>query len=1141
MNKILTMMVAVVLSSASLQAAGVVWSLQSGTVTVPAGETYVVTQADMASVNALDGIVVSGATDDLSAGVLEFRNCTTIPKSGLLKGEGVVKKTGAEVWTFDSVNADFNGDFRICGGQVVNTADKSFGSTANGCKGAVYVEDGASLVIDSAVIKFAYRPLHIAGNGFGSAAVDKALVIKTSAWPSVARLVLDADATVYVYNNNNYYWLYRGTPSSIVNLDTYKLTKTGDMDWYFLGPTFIGGSLENKVGNIFLGELCDMGAADAGPFVIANSPYVTFYNDPAVIYRPLKIEQTATFQYSTGVDDDRRHPLLTTNICNWAGDVTLDGASSKLIVAQTAYNASKNFTDQAHDVQLSFMGDISGSGSVQIGTDAYNSKGHYVLGGHNTYTGTTTVYGGYSSRLYAYWHDSIPDYSKLTVDRGYVAARAGVDADETTEFWPKAKLLALHNSATFAGDGALAVDASECANGTFALTATELNAGDSRPDVGWGAAGGTVRISAGQGESLQIAPCAYRGTLELTGPGTFVAVGTNAIAPSAGAFTNGATVLVKDGATVLHGDLPVFVGTMFKPGSQYVQSYGRLNVSNAKWLATTDAIPAEYVWKSLHDNALYVGSMQSGVLEIGAGGVVSNKLVVGGGGCDYRTYSYEVPGDADGAVYVGNGGRLFVRCGGNHRRLASEIGLYGYGYLQIDGGADVTFGDGDFGFGLHGAGIFHQYGGTFVKKGTLAVGGDKFGCGVIYVTNGVFRTEADGIAYSFLGSGENSKALITIDGPAAEMEIGGSDSTFYANNQVSAVTRININNGGRLVADRVHPYKTAEEMGTSHALIVSFDGGVLKKRKNKDEVLATAHYDAVDCAVYAGGASVDTENRANCTWNAAVPIVGHVSGGVQAIDASAAVAKEWIGAPMVEIAGDGFGATAVADWDPQSRKLKGVRITSHGWGYTPGAVTVTVKTSRRSITIEGAAVTVNDNEIGGFTKLGANTLTMYPTNSWQKWTAVNGGTLKVGSNGAIPANTELRLNGGTLDLNGFDADAERPVAFTGVSGTGGAVANGAAKVTGVWTISARKFLDRETTAVSGTLDLTGVTKIVIADGELLNGEEAKALANMDLFSATTVIWPANLVVERLPSGWSVKMTANGLRLGQEKGLVLIVR
>ena len=107
MNKILTMMVAVVLSSASLQAAGVVWSLQSGTVTVPAGETYVVTQADMASVNALDGIVVSGATDDLSAGVLEFRNCTTIPKSGLLKGEGVVKKTGAEVWTFDSVNADF--------------------------------------------------------------------------------------------------------------------------------------------------------------------------------------------------------------------------------------------------------------------------------------------------------------------------------------------------------------------------------------------------------------------------------------------------------------------------------------------------------------------------------------------------------------------------------------------------------------------------------------------------------------------------------------------------------------------------------------------------------------------------------------------------------------------------------------------------------------------------------------------------------------------------------------------------------------------------------------------------------------------------------------------------------------------------
>ena len=129
----------------------------------------------------------------------------------------------------------------------------------------------------------------------------------------------------------------------------------------------------------------------------------------------------------------------------------------------------------------------------------------------------------------------------------------------------------------------------------------------------------------------------------------------------------------------------------------------------------------------------------------------------------------------------------------------------------------------------------------------------------------------------------------------------------------------------------------------------------------------------------------------------------------------------------------------------------------------------------------------------------------------------------------------------TLDLNGFDADAERPVTFSGLAGTGGVVKNGAVKLTGEWTISAQRFVDRTTTTITGTLDLSAVTKIVLTDAEVLDDEEVQGLRRMTLFSATDVIWPATLVIEGVPKGWSIKRSENGMRLGFDKGLVLTVR
>ena len=74
------------------------------------------------------------------------------------------------------------------------------------------------------------------------------------------------------------------------------------------------------------------------------------------------------------------------------------------------------------------------------------------------------------------------------------------------------------------------------------------------------------------------------------------------------------------------------------------------------------------------------------------------------------------------------------------------------------------------------------------------------------------------------------------------------------------------------------------------------------------------------------------------------------------------------------------------------------------------------------------------------------------------------------------------------DRDGFGADAERPTTFSGVSGTGGTVMNGIVKIVGEWKISSKKF-----------------------------------------------------VVEGVPQGWSMKQTLTGLKLGFDRGTLLIVR
>ncbi len=496
-----------------------------------------------------------------------------------------------------------------------------------------------------------------------------------------------------------------------------------------------------------------------------------------------------------------------------------------------------------------------------------------------------------------------------------------------------------------------------------------------------------------------------------------------------------------------------------------------------------------------------------GLLDVRKGGVVNANLV---GAKESFTRT---------AIYVADGGSVTNYCGDQNNLFISNAG---YGYLEnagnfaMKGWAIVGDGNASWKQSQHNIGIAYQKGGelsfTGEWNGTFDI--CRGTTGLVYQTGGVINVPGGGIDMNGRYGAACGLGIFTIDGREAVAKVSSLRPVNHNETTCNMTSIVNIREGGTLeygeIKCRLNTWD-ANWDATKQVCYMNFAGGFLKPKnsgglfneENNGKHLPNAVY------AFAGGMGVDVPENVSSTLN--FPVSKPVGRGIASVIPPAdLLAEEYLGAPFVDIIGDGQGATAVALFDSSTRRVTGIKVISPGCGYTyatasiyqgilarNGSYTATVE-----LTPEG-----EDQVCGGLVKRGA-------------------GSLAIGT-GMIPEGMPISILSGTLDLGGATCNA------TSVTLGGGVMDNGSIRAAHLNVVSPEtsveirnatlSFAEGTAISVSSEFDLTSNTKWVVATV----GEGGNIVMPTSGLSA--------------PKGWKVALENGKLVLCPNKGLLILVR
>ena len=400
---------------------------------------------------------------------------------------------------------------------------------------------------------------------------------------------------------------------------------------------------------------------------------------------------------------------------------------------------------------------------------------------------------------------------------------------------------------------------------------------------------------------------------------------------------------------------------------------------------------------------------------------------------------------------------------------------------------------------------------------------------------------ADNTQVSGFQMATNGMCEATISGAGTLFRTGrlaiGVDGGVYTN-------ILNISDGAVVKANRLR--KVPAAAGASKAY-VNVDGGTLMPTFAWGwTVNANSYPDHF--VVWENGITVDTSENATgggaggSTFSFALE--KPTGRGVEDIALPNLTGKTYIGIARVVIEdATGWGASAYAEYDFDTKTLSRIVITSRGCNYSDNAKAYLESPDRKDRYECSLTLSDNSGRCGMFVKRGVPDLEITSAaNTIDGGYAVEGGSLKLGTvpNVAVPVRV---ASGATLNLN--NKGALTASAFEGA----GSVINGDVTVTGAIKMTCADIFAGRAATFGGNLTIADGAVFAITDAENLesynDASRAVVLTSGGAIARVPSVTFTNSdgTPAAISSSWSLRLSADGksLKFGRDKGMVISVK
>jgi len=923
------------------------------------------------------------------------------------------------------------------------------------------------------------------------------------------------DATI----NLGAYYIFVGN-SLKLNGHCLTVKSTGGKELYFYQTLTAGKVVLDAATLSMRGKDAAFAANEDGTIEMKNGSIVDFVNSGAVspkpmeLARPLLVSGMGTIRTASNNADTFN---FGTNCFRFTQPIMFNpGSTDCSLTICPNYNA-------ASGLQFNFFGPITGTGDVTVGTASYYNTGRvYLANTNNAFTGKFSFTGSNGGRLLAGGPRSLggdgTSYTNVTVTgsstkTAFVDCEVAEDAAEGRWDWAHyAKLVnegvfGSHGFARLAPEFCEGVPELPCAGGATnkigaagEVALRFADAAAARGDFKW--AFGTVHLRAGEPIGLEGFKL-YSGRHDVKGESV----------PVRAIFDGGTTVQI--------GETPFIVG---ENDNLVASNMARLVVRNASILSTNATRRLSPGTTS--QDAIVV----RGILEVGEGAVVSNKLVVGSHSLTNAPSPWS--DSSCGAVYQ-TGGQVYSLGGSSLSYLDASVGLNGraFGGYEKQGGAFTAYGN--FSISAYGMGTWTQYGGATEFKAHETAGGGSRGIamgnggwGVLAVLGGSFSSEG----FTFGSTYQNSGFVNAVFSGEGTEALIGNGSIQPNGDFVSARSYVAVNDGAKLTANYLY--------SRGNPCWIGFNGGIFETGNNGAEFFSYSGATGKPTRITVYEKGVDFRVNVNTAY-ISKPIERAVGQGVKSVTMDAPFAAEALYAsPIVKIEGDGQGAAAIALFDTEMGAVTNILVTQPGVEYTVASTIVYV--ASKSVTKTYPCVLGDNPATGPFTKSGTGTLYLQATNTWGGATVVNGGTLVQGVAAAIPTNTAVELrNGGVLDLGNLGGKIS---SITYGAGGGSVIRTEGATLPGQFsmTIGIDEILAGRAIALPGdAVNLDGITLTITGDVSKLT--QATELKYTIVTAGGALIGTPNIVCGPLPGQWKISTNGKRIVLFNQRGTIVVFR